>query len=285
MTEQKPNGRRIRLVALDMDGTLLAGDKTLSLVNKNAINRAIKEGIYIIPATGRPLAGLPEKLLENPGIKYAICSNGASILDIKKKEIIYRRDLKKETVLKIIENLRSFDIMPDIFAEGKIMAENRNMKRLSEFLIPPDMLSYIRDTRTCVDSIFQYAQETGDHIEKINLFFKSLEQRKIVEGRLREISGLTLTCSLNQNLEINDKGVNKGEGLKWLTGHLGLSMEQVMACGDSDNDIDMLKAAGLSVAMGNGSDAIKKMADVVTLSNEEDGVYYAMEKYIWAYFT
>lgn len=280
MMEPKQSGKNIRLVAVDLDGTLLSNDKTLSVMNEQVLNKAMKQGIIIAPATGRPATGLPKVLLENENIKYAICSNGATIMDLREKKAMFHCNLKQEIAIQIIETLRSLDPILDIFAEGKIFTEQRNMERLDNFLIPSNMISYIYETRNCVDDILDFIQSNELHIEKINLFFQNLDLRHKVEERLENISGISITSSLNNNMEINHMNANKGYGLKWLARYLGLHMEHVMACGDSNNDIEMLNAAGLAIAMENGTDAIKRIADNVTLSNEESGVAVAIEKYI-----
>ncbi|MBS4535081.1 HAD family phosphatase [Clostridium sp. D2Q-14] len=277
--EQKQNGRKVNLIALDMDGTLLSDDKTLSAKNKRVLNQAINKGIIIVPATGRPMAGMPKEILKNEDIKYAICSNGAAVVNLREDKVLYSCYLKQEIVIQIIEALRPLDPILDIFAEGRIFTEHRNIKRLNEFLIPDNMIPYIYDTRTCVDDILDLVKVDKLHIEKVNLFFQNLNMRSHVEMKLKSISEVSITSSLNNNLEVNHKNANKGFALRRLAGHLGLYMEEVMACGDSNNDIEMLNAAGLAIAMENGTDAIKCAADAVTLLNEESGVAVAIEKY------
>ena len=278
--ELKQSGRNIRLVAIDMDGTLLSNDKTLSVRNEQVINKVLNRGIFIVPATGRPVTGLPKVLLDNKSILYAICSNGAAIMDLNKNKVIFHCYLKQNITLQIIEALRPFDPILDIFAEGKIFTEQRNMKRLDNFLIPSNMIPYIYKTRTCVDDISDFLQLNELHIEKVNLFFQNLDLRHQVGEILKNISGISITSSLNNNMEINHMNANKGFALKWLASYLGLHMKQVMALGDSNNDMEMLNVAGLAIAMENGTDDIKRIADNVTSSNQESGVAVAIEKYV-----
>lgn len=278
--EQKQNGKKILLVAIDMDGTLLSNDKTLSEKNMNAIDLAIKKGVIIVPATGRPMTGLPKALLENNNILYAICSNGAAVMDLKDKKVIFHSYLKKETIIGVIELLRPLDIILDIFADGKIFTEYKNMKMLDKYLIPANMIQYIYDTRTCVDDILEFAKSVQLNIEKINIFFRNMDTRSQAEEMLKNISEIFVTSSLNNNLEVNSINANKGCGLKRLSEYLGINMDQVMAMGDSDNDMDMLKAAGLAIAMENGTEDVKNIADHVTLSNEHSGAAAAIEKYV-----
>lgn len=278
--EQRQSGRNIHLVALDMDGTLLSNDKTLSEKNRDVLKQAIEQGIHIVPATGRPMSGLPKALLENVAISYAICSNGAAVMDLKQEKAIYHCYLSKEMVIDLIHALQPFDPIIDIFAEGKVFTEGRNMKRLDQFLIPASMLPYIYDTRICVEDLLTFVASEELNIEKINLYFQSIEVREQVIARLQTIPHIAVTSSLNHNLEINHQNANKGFALKWLALNLGLSMDEVMACGDSDNDREMLVVAGLAIAMENATEGIKRIADAITLSNEESGVAAAIEKYV-----
>jgi Cof subfamily protein (haloacid dehalogenase superfamily) len=267
----------IKLIALDMDGTLLNSRKEISSKNFQMLNRAIEKNINIVPATGRPLCGIPKELINNKGIKYAICSNGASIINIKTNEVIYYCILNMEKVISIIKRLSVIDPILDIFADGKIITEKRNFKRMDGFLIPDNMKKYIYDTRTETDDIIEYVNKEAKYIEKINLFFKDINQRKLVGEELYNIEGITITSSLNNNMEVNNEKANKGEALLWLSKYLKLSKEQVMACGDSENDLPMLKAAGLGVAMANASEEIKNVADYISSSNDEDGIAAAIK--------
>lgn len=280
MMEPKLSGRKVKLIALDMDGTLLDSKKDLSERNLEALNLAIKKGIKIIPSTGRPAAGLPQKLLANPHIRYSICSNGAAIIDLKNKVVIHRKSLSKGITLFLIDLLGAFDVHIDIFSDGGITTEERNMRRLGEFIIPPNMLPYIAETRNTVKDLKDYIKNGAEHIEKINLFFKSIAHRTKVMELLGGVAGIEVTSSLLVNLEINNKEANKGYGLRWLSEYLDISSKETMAIGDSSNDESMLKSAGIAVAMKNSTESIKTMADYITASNDEDGVAEAIEKLI-----
>lgn len=127
-------------------------------------------------------------------------------------------------------------------------------------------------SRTPIVSVRNYLSQTGDGVEKVNLLFADLELRNQIWDEMRERSNYTVTSSLAANLELNDKYATKGNGLRSLCRYLGIGMDHVMAFGDSYNDMNMLQEAGIGVAMGNASDEIKAAADVITLSNDEDGV-------------
>jgi HAD superfamily hydrolase (TIGR01484 family) len=115
---------------------------------------------------------------------------------------------------------------------------------------------------------------------KMNLLFSNLRKRLDAKFELEQLPFVEVSSSLEKNLELNKKGGNKGNGLLALAEYLGIQRDQIMACGDSDNDYSMIKAAGLGIAMDNGLETIKKIADAVTLSNDLDGVAYAIEQWV-----
>ena len=140
-------------------------------------------------------------------------------------------------------------------------------------------------TRTPVEDLAAYVNDCGKKIQKINLNFYpqsdgTLRYRDETIKFLKSISAIEVVCGGFNNFEISKAGVTKSTGLKALTEYLGVTMEQTMAVGDSENDYSMINAAGLGVAMGNASDDIKAIADYITTFNEEDGVGEAIKKFI-----
>ena len=117
-------------------------------------------------------------------------------------------------------------------------------------------------------------------IEKINAFFDNMKERSAAIKELTEKNIASVSSALDNNIELNQFGCDKGDGLKHLAKCLGLTMDEVMACGDAGNDTMMIKAAGTGVVMGNGREELKAIADFVTKTNDEDGVAYAIEKLV-----
>ena len=130
-----------------------------------------------------------------------------------------------------------------------------------------------------MEDIFRMVRESGRGLDKIQMLFADMEERTEAWRELSEVEGLELVGSLGYNIEINAAGVNKGAGLVSLGRLLGIRREEIMACGDGDNDLLMLKEVGFGVAMANAEEEVKKAADYITLSNEEDGVADAIEKF------
>ena len=131
-----------------------------------------------------------------------------------------------------------------------------------------------------VDDLRRHIEENPLGIEKISAFFDDMEEREAAKKELIDKNIASISSALNNNIEINQFGCDKGDGLTNLAVHLGLSMDEVMACGDAGNDTMMIKAAGIGVVMENGREELKEMADFITKTNDEDGVAYAIEKLV-----
>ena len=125
-----------------------------------------------------------------------------------------------------------------------------------------------------------YVEDNSDGIEKISAFFGDLEERKRVMKELSDLEIASVSTALFNNVEITQLGCDKGDGITQLAKHLSIPIEETMACGDAANDTFMIRAAGFGVVMENGMDELKDIADFVTKSNEEDGVAYAIERFV-----
>ena len=142
------------------------------------------------------------------------------------------------------------------------------------------MWEYIRTTRIWVDDICEFTEKGNKGLDKIQALFADMAERTKAWEELSGVRGLALVGSLGYNIEINAAGVNKGAGLVELGKLLGIRREEIMACGDGDNDTVMLREAGFGVAMGNAEEETKDAADYITLTNEEEGVADAIEKFV-----
>lgn len=270
----------IRLIALDMDGTLLDSQKHLPEENRQVLSACIDKGIYIVPATGRIPDGIKEIVEALPGVRYSINTNGASIWDWEKQKEIDCCKMNWEKALEIIEVTKGFHVMYDPYIDGRGISEPRFMDHLSEYGVEGPVQLIVRNTRDIVDNIWDYVSKEKKDVEKVNFFFKDLSERAAVRQRLASVSDIIVSSSLYNNLEINAKGATKGAALKRMAERLGLRAEQTMAFGDGENDFTMIQAAGLGVAMQNGEEALKQMSDYVTCSNDENGVARAIKKLI-----
>lgn len=281
MTKCSTNGYRIRMIGLDMDGTLLTTEKELTEHTRGVLREAIDRGVVVLPATGRPLAGIPEEVLKFPGVRYAVASNGARIVDLKENRVIYEDLVPYETGRRVLEICSRYDSMLEIYYDGVGYAEEEKLKHLDEYVPRLPMARYIASSRLPVADVRAMHEERKAPTDKVQALFRTTEEcKKAWKEVEKEIPDIEITGALSNNIEVNAKGVNKGRGLLILGQLLGIRREEIMAVGDGSNDIVMLREAGLGVAMENATDEVKAAADVITLSNDQEGAAAAIEKYV-----
>lgn len=272
--------KNIKMIGLDLDGTLLTTEKKLSNYTRCVLEKAIEQGVVVLAATGRPLGGLPEEIRTFPGMRYAVTANGARILDLEKDEALYEQLISVETAGKVLDILEEYDTIQEVFIDGKGYTKADGLERVDEFFEEESMAEYMRKTRTPVDDVKAKLEELNRPADKVHGIFKDLEEKQEAEKRVSELPGLIATGAFRRNLEVNCEGVNKGIGLLKLGEMLGIRKEEIMACGDGMNDFEMLQTIGFAVAMENGCEELKEIADYVTCTNDEDGVAKAIERFV-----
>lgn len=272
---------RIRMIGLDLDGTLLTEKKELTEYSRRILEKAIGQGVEIVVATGRPITGVPKVMMEFPGIRYAITSNGGRVVDIRDGRVVYDNPLSYETGAALLAVCDDYDTFREIYFDGQGYAQTDEMLQVERFVTNPAVAHYIRTTRVEVPDLWNKMREMKGHpLDKVHAMFTDLDEREEARLRMLQIGELEITGSRDQNLEINAPGVDKGEGLLRLGTLLGIQREEIMACGDGGNDLAMIQKAGLGVAMANATEEVKAAADYVTCSNEEDGVAKAIERFV-----
>lgn len=271
----------IKLIALDLDGTLLDSQKRLSSRNKEALLKCMDQGIWIVPCTGRIWSAVPDFLREMNGIRYAITTNGAVVEDVRENKILDERKMPWELAVEIFELAQQFHTMYDVYVGGRAFGELRFAERLTEFGMLPLLQDMVRRTRKFIPDVSAKIRELGEPVEKINYFFGDMQERERARAALKARGDVIVTSSFSNNLEINARGATKGEGLLRLAAKLGVKPEETMGFGDNGNDATMMQMAGVGVAMGNAEEDIKNLADYVTDTNDADGVAQALERLIW----
>lgn len=273
---------KIKLIALDLDGTTLGSDG-ISEDTVKTLEAAIKKGVHVVIATGRTFTALPQDVYNIRGLEYVINSNGAHITYLPEKKIIYSNCAKGTSIEKISEILQAHSQYPvEVFTDGRAYIDeevfNDLIKNGSDYM----SVDYVVKTRTPIPHIYDFLRQNKENIENINIHFRFLEDKsqfkKLIESR-KDIE-VTLTSSFIHNMEIGGPTTSKADAIAHLCRIIGIEEENVMACGDSLNDMAMIKAAGLGVAMGNAEQEVKEAADFITLSNAEDGVSHAVKKFV-----
>ena len=270
----------IKLVAADMDGTLLDKERKITQYTQNTIRKAVKAGVEFIPATGRAVNALPPELKAMKEVRYGIFSNGATVYDLWENKVIYRHHFEIKRVLELIQFLRQFDLMISVSMNGQSYGERKAMENIDYYELDENTREIIVGSRKVIENLEEHLKDRNDTVEKMTLVFRSMEERKNVWMALSQIEDVQFSSSLPKNIEISPKGCNKGDGLLHLLEALGVKKEETMACGDADNDKEMLEISGKAVVMENGLESMKAIADYITVSNQEDGVAKAMEKFI-----
>lgn len=271
---------QIKMIGLDLDGTLLNSKKELLPYTKKIIRQALEQGVIVLAATGRPFIGVPEELKRFPGMRYALTSNGGRILDMQTGDVLIEHLLPLESGKKALEIFRKYDTLQEIYFDGQGYADKDKLDQIQKYHHNPYMWEYVRTSRKAVPDIRELVEHAEKDMDKVQALFADSEERKQAWEELMQYKELELVGSLGYNIEINAAGVNKGRGLIELGKLLGIQPEEIMACGDGDNDASMLKTVGLGVAMGNAEQFVKDAADYVTGTNDEEGAARAIEKFV-----
>ncbi|MGN0696077.1 MAG: Cof-type HAD-IIB family hydrolase [Oscillospiraceae bacterium] len=272
-----------KMIAVDLDGTLYSDDKQILPETAAALKKAAAQGIYVIPSTGRPLMGVPENVLELGCIEYALTCNGAAVYNVKSGELLSEEPMDCEKAAEILRGLRPFNISVDAFINGKAYKERSQISMIDSLALSEYMKNYLRNTRIFVDDLAEFVYGEKISVHKITLNFSEdgrggFTDRAKTAGYLDTVDGITVVSGGMNNLEITKKGVNKGKALLKTGELLGVSREKIMAFGDSGNDIDMIKAAGMGIAMANSTPEILAAADYVTRSNNDNGIACALSE-------
>lgn len=272
--------RDIQLVAIDLDGTLLRDDKSLSQENVDAIKDAIEQGVQVVICTGRTLPSiqyLSKQLPQGHGDEYLILQNGAVIHQLPDFNIVH------ETILTESDRQAIYDVFKEYRSEEVQMVA-----------FDPDKL-YLVDDETANPTVVQDAKTLSTDItlakfeEVLNLetlykivVFGGVE---FIDDYLEKIPNdlyeqVHIVRSLPVAIEFIPKLANKANGLNALIQQLDIKAENIMTIGDELNDYEMVKMAGLGVAMENGHPEVKRVADELTLTNNENGVAHAIRKFV-----
>lgn len=271
----------IRLIALDMDGTLLNEAGVLTQESKDVLLCAMERGVHVVIATGRVFSALPQDVVCVPGIEYAITSNGANIVRLSDQATVYSDLIDGEAIAQLVDLFYDSSIMKEVFFHHQVYAQRSCLEHLEEFGICSEKSKhYVLSTRIAVEDATQLLLDNRDCLENINLIFGDLKQRQAVWEHLKTVDGITVCSSMPYNLEIGGAHTSKAAALSHLAELLGVKREQILACGDSSNDVEMLRYAGVSAAMGNAEEIVKAQADMVTKTNAENGVAYAVSRLV-----
>lgn len=273
----------IKAIALDIDGTLTNDRKVITPRTKEALLAAQDSGIKLILSSGRPVQGLraiaSELQLEtHDGLLVAF--NGAHVVDAQTDEVLFDQPMEEEVLRALVAHMRGFDVIPWI-TEGKYLFVERGARHLITYREAPfDIVEYER--RMCdlelveVDDLLEVCSRPQDKLLCASEpEYLQQHWRAMYEPFFDSLSGM---FTADFYFEFMAPGITKGNALAGALPKVGIDASELIAFGDAQNDISMLEWAGMGVAMGNATEAAKAAADMVTGSNNEDGIASALEK-------
>lgn len=265
-----------RIIAVDLDGTLLNSSSDISDENLNAIKSLSEKGIKTAVLTGRTFYEIPFKVRTCESIDYFVFSNGAGI-NQRIKGIKFSSTIAKESAVAIYNILSDYTCFTEIYSNGFPFVNEFefNDKAFKYFNIDEAFIPVMKETRKAIKNIEAILYDGACNIEMFDVFFKYESEREECRKRLLQaLNDIEITTSMSNNLEITGKGINKGYGLKKLCEITDTDINNVIVVGDSRNDISAFETATTSFAVSNACEELKKLADKVICSNDENIMCY-----------
>ena len=280
----------IRIIALDLDGTLLDSEKRLSEVNRAALARAAEKGVLIVPTTGRFFGMMPPAVRDLPFVRYAITINGAQVYDRETDTAIVRDEIPLDMALGVMEVLDRFDVIYDCYRQNWGWMTAALQEKAADYATNEHYLKMVREFRKPVSELKAHLKATANDgdVQNIMLFARNTQvsdlSSQVLDAIRLELAArfpeIKVTSSTWNNIELNIRTAHKGNALKRFAEHLGLGLANCMAFGDGMNDFTMVEAAGLGVAMANAEPEVKRVAKWIAPSNDDDGVAAGLEEWV-----
>ena len=280
----------IRIIALDLDGTLLDSEKRLSVVNRAALERAAEKGVLIVPTTGRFFGMMPPAVRDLPFVRYAITINGAQVYDRETDTAIVRDEIPLDMALGVMEVLDRFDVIYDCYRQNWGWMTAALQDKAADYATNEHYLKMVREFRKPVPELKAHLKATANDgdVQKIMLFARNTQvsglSSQVLDAIRLELAArfpeIKVTSSTWNNIELNIRTAHKGNALKRFAEHLGLGLANCMAFGDGMNDFTMVEAAGLGVAMANAEPEVKRVAKWIAPSNDDDGVAAGLKEWV-----
>lgn len=276
----------IRIIALDLDGTLLDSQKRLSDVNRAALARVAERGVLVVPTTGRFFGMMPACVRDLPFVRYAITINGAQVYDRVADAALVREEIPLDVALEVMRLLDGFDVIYDCYRNNWGWMTQAFKEKSADYATNEHYVKMIADFRKGVPELKAHLAATrGEgNVQKMMLFSRlddpGTRALHAVRAELAtRFPGLKATASTWNNIEINKATAHKGVALARFAESLGYTLANCMAFGDGGNDLSMIEAAGVGVAMANACPEVLAAADYVSSSNDEDGVAAALSHF------
>lgn len=277
--------KKYKVIVMDVDGTLTNNEKKISEKTKQALLKAQEDGMILVIASGRPTSGLMYlakelKMDENHGLLVSF--NGSKVIDCETNEVLFNETMSVEDGQAVLEHMKKFKVKPMICKGEYMYVKDVYDNKINYKGEPFNIIKY--EARNCrfklceKDDLVAFADYPLNKI----LTAGDPEYLQAHYKEMMEPFKDTLSCMFTADFffEFTAKGIDKAKALDTVFAHLGISKDEAIAFGDGHNDASMVKYVGLGVAMDNAVQELKDVSDFVTLSNEEDGIAYALNKFL-----
>lgn len=266
-----------KMIGLDLDGTLLKNDKSIDAKTKEYLETLSANGVHIVPITGRPLSGVPDCVRSIKGVDYIISNNGSKTVLNSTNETLFSLAMDNATSKRVIESVRQTGAIFEVFFNHYGYCEKFVFDHYKEVYTGTVLGDYIFSSRKQVDSLMTLFDDKSAEADEVFIICKDNDDREIIKAQTDKISGIQYCMLADRFLEITKNGTDKGTALEMLCNHLKIGLDKVIAFGDGENDLQFLNKAGTAVAMGNASDSVKAQADIITDTNNNQGVLKALK--------
>lgn len=269
-----------KMIGLDLDGTLLKDDKSIDTKTKEYLETLSANGVHIVPITGRPLSGIPDCVRNIKGVDYIISNNGSKTVLNSTNETLFSLAMDNATSKRVIESVKQTGAIFEVFLNHYGYCEKFVFDHYKEVYTGTVLGDYIFSSRKQVDNLLTLFDDKNAEADEVFIICKDNDDREIIKAETDKISGIQYCMLADRFLEITKNRTDKGTALEMLCNHLKIKLDKVIAFGDGENDLQFLNKAGTAVAMGNASDSVKAQADIITETNNKQGVLKALKDLI-----
>ena len=270
---------KYKIVASDLDGTLFDNNARVSEKNANAIRSLNEKGILFVPSTGRTYGDISEELRSNENIRYFICSNGALVFDKETGNSI-KNGIDGDLLKKALDILYEYDVHISIRTDGVAVtdATKYSDKAFLDYNLCPAHIDVLKNFAKPIEGFKEFAYKV-QNAEALSTFYKSIDDLFECQRRLNALGGLWAVRQFEYNLDVCNSSTSKGDALMALADLLGIDRAATIGVGDNDNDISLIEAAGIGLAVSNSSENLKMLANKIICSNEEGAIDYIDKNY------
>lgn len=273
----------IKMVCVDLDGTLLGKNNRISERTKETIQTAYKKGVQVVITTGRIFINAA-KIRDELKIQCPIISsNGGNVVDVDLKKDIFIGAFGKEKSFELVNMINKYNVIAHFYTKDRIITNNiRGLITALIYKLRNENNEYKIKVDKCLNKkdIENKVSHYSNQIVKCVIYSENKEKIKSITEEVRFNKSFEAYVSSKYSVEINLKDVSKGKAIEILSKHLNINREEILAAGDNNNDMAMIKYAGIGVAMKNAIESLKDEADYITDFNEKDGVAKAIEKFV-----